>query len=126
MNITKKRLKQIIIEELKSIKEQRDGFEIDMDLGTLLRGNLIRVNVSESDTDNSKIRINSINVQDAKEFIDAIAAETPFEEDMKFMTKHDINNFEIGLQAHKKSASDAAWDDWAADRAADRADKEDF
>ena len=120
MKVTKGYLKKLIKEELKSINEQQDGFEMFMDLGTILQGNAIRVNVSESDTDSRKIRINSINVEDAMEFVNAVAKEAPFEVDMKKMDRDEINEFEKGLEGQRRSA----WDDYAADRAADKADRE--
>ena len=120
MKVTKGYLKKLIKEELKSINEQQDGFEMFMDLGTILQGNSIRVNVSESDTDSRKIRINSINVEDAMEFVNAVAKEAPFEVDMKKMDRDEINEFEKGLEGQRRSA----WDDYAADRAADKADRE--
>ena len=114
MKVTKSYLKQIIMEELNTINERKDSFEMEMDLGVILANNLISVEVSESETNSQKIVVNRINVQEAIDFINDIAKEVPFEIDMGMMDADGRARFEKALAGKK----DSAMRDYRAEKAA--------
>ena len=116
MKMTKKDLKAIIMEELQNIHEQQDGFEMEIDMGTLFQGNMVRVTVSQSETSHDKIVINSINGEDAKHFVEAVVQEVPFEIQISKLSRDEQNALAAAMEKEKKGE----WSDWAADQAANR------
>ncbi len=116
MKMTKKDLKAIIMEELQNMQEQQDGFEMEIDMGVLFQGNMVRVTVSESETSRDRIVIKKINGEDAKQFVEAVVQEVPFEVEMSKLSRDEQNALATAMEKEKKGE----WSDWAADQAANR------